>query len=202
MDSQIQALTEKVYQEGVLKGEQEAAKILADANAQAEQVERDARARAEQIIAEAQRSASELKSNTERELKLNASKLIEATKASIVDVLAGRIAGDSVQALTANPELLQRVVLEIAKGFDLKHGVEITSNQAEELKAYFAQNAKALLEEGLTIKQVAGKSTQYTIRPQNGSFKVEIGEQEFVELFKSILRPQLALLEHWHQLRF
>lgn len=192
MDSQIQALTEKVYQEGVLKGEQEAAKILADANAQAEQVERDARARAEQIIAEAQRSASELKSNTERELKLNASKLIEATKASIVDVLAGRIAGDSVQALTANPELLQRVVLEIAKGFDLKHGVEITSSQAEELKAYFAQNAKALLEEGLTIKQVAGKSTQYTIRPQNGSFKVEIGEQEFVELFKSILRPQLA----------
>lgn len=192
MDSQIQALTEKVYQEGVLKGEQEAAKILADANAQAEQVERDARARAEQIIAEAQRSASELKSNTERELKLNTSKLIEATKASIVDVLAGRIAGDSVQALTANPELLQRVVLEIAKGFDLKHGVEITSNQAEELKAYFAQNAKALLEEGLTIKQVAGKATQYTIRPQNGSFKVEIGEQEFVELFKSILRPQLA----------
>lgn len=192
MDSQIQALTEKVYQEGVLKGEQEAAKILADANAQAEQVERDARARAEQIIAEARRSASELKSNTERELKLNASKLIEATKASIVDVLAGRIAGDSVQALTANPELLQRVVLEIAKGFDLKHGVEITSSQAEELKAYFAQNAKALLEEGLTIKQVAGKATQYTIRPQNGSFKVEIGEQEFVELFKSILRPQLA----------
>ena len=192
MDSQIQALTEKVYQEGVLKGEQEAAKILAAANAQAEQVERDARARAEQIIAEAQRSASELKSNTERELKLNASKLIEATKASIVDVLAGRIAGDSVQALTANPELLQRVVLEIAKGFDLKHGVEITSNQAEELKAYFAQNAKALLEEGLTIKQVAGKATQYTIRPQNGSFKVEIGEQEFVELFKSILRPQLV----------
>ncbi len=190
MDSQIQALTEKVYQEGVLKGEQEAAKILADANAQAEQVERDARA--EQIIADAQRSASELKSNTERELKLNASKLIEATKASIVDVLAGRIAGDSVQALTANPELLQRVVLEIAKGFDLKHGVEITSSQAEELKAYFAQNAKALLEEGLTIKQVAGKATQYTIRPQNGSFKVEIGEQEFVELFKSILRPQLA----------
>ena len=192
MDSQIQALTEKVYQEGVLKGEQEAAKILAVANAQAEQVERDARTRAEQIIAEAQRSASELKSNTERELKLNASKLIEATKASIVDVLAGRIAGDSVQALIANPELLQRVVLEIAKGFDLKHGVEITSNQAEELKAYFAQNAKALLEEGLTIKQVAGKATQYTIRPQNGSFKVEIGEQEFVELFKSILRPQLA----------
>ena len=192
MDSQIQALTEKVYQEGVLKGEQEAAKILAAANAQAEQVERDARTRAEQIIAEAQRSASELKSNTERELKLNASKLIEATKASIVDVLAGRIAGDSVQALTANPELLQRVVLEIAKGFDLKHGVEITSSQAEELKAYFAQNAKALLEEGLTIKQVAGKATQYTIRPQNGSFKVEIGEQEFVELFKSILRPQLV----------
>lgn len=192
MDSQIQALTEKVYQEGVLKGEQEAAKILAAANAQAEQVERDARTRAEQIIADAQRSASELKSNTERELKLNASKLIEATKASIVDVLAGRIAGDSVQALTANPELLQRVVLEIAKGFDLKHGVEITSSQAEELKAYFAQNAKALLEEGLTIKQVAGKATQYTIRPQNGSFKVEIGEQEFVELFKSILRPQLA----------
>lgn len=192
MDSQIQALTEKVYQEGVLKGEQEAAKILAAANAQAEQVERDARTRAEQIVADAQRSASELKSNTERELKLNASKLIEATKASIVDVLAGRIAGDSVQALTANPELLQRVVLEIAKGFDLKHGVEITSSQAEELKAYFAQNAKALLEEGLTIKQVAGKATQYTIRPQNGSFKVEIGEQEFVELFKSILRPQLA----------
>lgn len=192
MDSQIQALTDKVYQEGVLKGEQQAKQIIASAEAEALKLEEQARAQAKRIVAEAERQATELRANTERELQLSASKIIEASRASIVELISGKIASESVSAIQAKPELIQQVVLEIAQRFDLKQGVEISTAQAETLEAYFAQRAKALLSEGLSIKAVAGKDVPYTISPKDGAFKVEVSEQAFAELFKSLLRPQLA----------
>lgn len=192
MDSQIQALTDKVYQEGVLKGEEEARKIVEQAEVEAERIEAEAEAKAQRILSEAERMASERKENTERELKLYAAQLVEATRASLVDTLTGRIASDNVEALQTSPEFIQSVVLELVKGFDLQRGVEITTAQSAQLEEYFARNAKALLEAGVTIKNVAGKAVEFSVSPKDGSFKLQIGESEFRDLFKSILRPQLS----------
>lgn len=192
MDSKIQALTDKVYNEGVLKGNAEAERLVAEAEARIASKEAEAKQKAEEIIRSAQRQAEELKQNTERELQLYATQLIEATRATVISELTGTIVRDNVQALAANPDFIQAFTLELVKGFDINKGVEISGAHAEKLEAYFASNARHLLEQGLSIKQIAGKSTELSIRPLDGSFKLQIGEAEFTELFKSFLRPQLA----------
>lgn len=192
MDSKIQALTDKVYNEGVLKGNAEADKIIAAAEARISARETEAKQKAEEIIRTAQRQAEELKQNTERELQLYATQLVEATRAAVVSELSGTIASNNVQALGTNPEFIQAFVLDLVKGFDVNRGVEISGTNAEKLEAYFASNARDLIEKGVTIKSVAGKNTEFTLRPVDGSFKLQIGESEFLDLFKSFLRPQLA----------
>lgn len=192
MDTQIQALTEKVYNEGVNKGKEEATRLIEEAKAYAAKLEAEAKTRAEKIVRDAECQSNELKQNTERELRLQANQLIDATRASLIEQLTGEIATANVQAMQTNPEFIQSVILELVKGFDISKGVEVSTSIAEKLEAYFAQNAKHLLEQGVTIKQVAGKTTDFTLRPVDGSFKLQIGEAEFAELFKSILRPQLA----------
>lgn len=192
MDSKIQALTDKVYNEGVLKGNAEADKIIAAAEARISARETEAKQKAEEIIRTAQRQAEELKQNTERELQLYATQLVEATRAAVVSELSGTIASNNVQALGTNPEFIQAFVLDLVKGFDVNRGVEISGANAEKLEAYFASNARDLIEKGVTIKSVAGKNTEFTLRPVDGSFKLQIGESEFLDLFKSFLRPQLA----------
>ena len=70
----------------------------------------------------------------------------------------------------------------------------ISTSEAEQLKAYFAKNAKALLDKGVIIEQVNGKKAQFSIAPADGSYKVNFGEGEFEAFFKAFLRPQMVEL--------
>ncbi len=192
MDSKIQELTEKVYSEGVQRGNAEAERIIAEATARAAELEARAKAEAEETIRLAQRSAEEIKSNTQSELRLYASQLTESVRASVIERLTGDIVSDNVKAAVVDPAFMQRLILELVRGFDVERGVEIQTAEADALRTYFAANAKEMLERGVQITSVSGRPTDFVIRPADGSFKIQIGEAEFLELFKSFLRPQLA----------
>lgn len=192
MDSKIQELTEKVYKEGVERGQVEAERIINEATARATELEAKAKAEAAEIVRQAQRSAEELRHNTQNELRLYANQLIESLRARITERLTGDIVTDNVRAVVTDPDFMKRLILELIQRFDVDRGVEILSPQAETLRAYFAANAKALLERGVHITDVSGHPTDVTLRPVDGSFKIQIGEEELIELFKSFLRPQLS----------
>ena len=66
----IQELTEKLYREGVEKGQAEASRIIEEAKQQASQILAEAREQAQGIEAQAQKKAAELNANTKSELKL------------------------------------------------------------------------------------------------------------------------------------
>ena len=70
--------------------------------------------------------------------------------------------------------------------------VVIEAKDAEALKKYFAANAKGLLEKGVTVKEVKGIKTDFTIQPAKGGYKLAFGEAEFIAYFKEMLRPQLV----------
>ena len=70
--------------------------------------------------------------------------------------------------------------------------IVISTADAESLKKYFAAHAKALLDKGVTIQQVNGIKTLFTVSPADGSYKVNFGEEEFMNYFKAFLRPQLV----------
>ncbi len=192
MNAKIQELTKKVYNEGIQKANEEASQILAAAEAKAQEIEAKAKANAEAMVAAAEKKAQELQQNTERELKLYASQLSSSVQSELTDKLTGKVCSDNVKAAMADPAFMQSVILEMVKGFDLDKGVVIESSEAEKLTKYFEANAKSILEQGLEIKSVAGKTTDIVVRPKDGAFKIQVGEAQFEELFKSFLRPQMV----------
>ena len=191
MDAKIQELTEKIYNEGVKQGQVEADRLIAEAEARAKKIEADATARAEEIIKSAEHRSSELKKNTESELRLYTAQLIDSLKSSISNQIQGEVAKNSVQALSSDPSFVREFILKLAERFDLTRGIEISTADAEGLQAYFTSHAKSLLDSGVSIRSVAGKPTDFTVAPKDGSFKVQFGEAEFIELFKSFLRPEM-----------
>ena len=191
MDAKIQELTEKIYNEGVKQGQVEADRLIAEAEARAKKIEADATARAEEIIKSAEHRSSELKKNTESELRLYTAQLIDSLRSSISNQIQGEVAKNSVQALSSDPSFVREFILKLAERFDLTRGIEISTADAEGLQAYFTSHAKSLLESGVSIRSVAGKPTDFTVAPKDGSFKVQFGESEFIELFKSFLRPEM-----------
>ena len=182
MDTKIQELTDKIYKEGVEKGNEEAGRIIADANAQKQAILTEAEAEAKRIVAQAEKQAAELKKNTEAELKLFATQSVEALKSEVVNV----------KAIVSDTAFMQKVILEMAKEWVVKEAITIRTADADALTKYFEANAKSLLDGGVKIEKVSGHDASFTIVPADGSYKVSFGEDEFVAFFKEFLRPGLV----------
>ncbi|HCC52371.1 MAG TPA: hypothetical protein DEQ30_10210 [Porphyromonadaceae bacterium] len=191
MDTKIQELTEKIYQEGVERGNEEAGRIIAGAKEKEETIISEAEKKAKQIIASAEKEAGELKKNTEAELKMFAFQSIEALKSEVANLITGKIITDNVKAATADASFMQKTILEIAREWVKNEAVTIQASDAKSLTEYFEANARDLLNKGVKIEQVNGKKSSFSLAPADGSYKISFGEDEFINYFKEFLRPQL-----------
>ena len=188
----LSELTDKIYAEGVEKGNAEAQQIVEKATEKAAAIVAEAEKKADAIIAEAESKAADLDKKTRAELKLYAEQSVNAVKTEITDLLADRIASESVKAATADPEFMQSVIAKLAEQMAKEGDVVIEAKDAEALKKYFAANAKGLLDKGIAIKEVKGIKTDFTIHPAKGGYKLAFGDAEFIAYFKEMLRPQLV----------
>lgn len=193
MDNKIQELTEKIYHEGVEKGKEEANKIIAKAKEEESSLISEAQKKAEQIVANAKKEADELKKNTQSELKLFAAQSFEALKSEAVNLINGKIIDKNIKAVTEDKAFMQKVILTMAENWAKGEKTVIETEDAKSLKEYFASNAKELLnKEQVTIKEVNGIGTNFRIMPADGSYKIQLGDEEFASYFKEFLRPELV----------
>ena len=192
MENKIQELTDKIYREGVEKGNEEAQRLVSEAQVQAEKLIEDAKKQAEGIIANARKSADELTENTKSELKLFAGQALNALKTEITNLLTNETVSDAVKGFIADKDFFNKFIVTLATQWSANEPIVISVKDAESLKKYFASNAKNLLDKGVKIEEVNGAKALFSVSPADGSYKVNFGEEEFENYFKEFLRPQLV----------
>lgn len=191
MDTKIQELTDKIFKEGVEKGNTQAQEIIAEAKLKAQAIEAEAKENSEKIISDAQKSAEELKKNTISELKLYAGQSVEALKSEIATLVTNKLSENAVASAMADKEFMQQVILALVSEWSKNEDLIIETEDAKELTSYFEAKAKDLLDKGVKIEQVNGVKSDFSVSPSDGSYKITFGEDEFVNYFKAFLRPQL-----------
>lgn len=192
MENKIQELTDKLLREGVDKGNAEAERIVAEANERAAQIVADAKKQAEEIVAAAKKDAAGLDANTKSELKMYTQQALNALKSEVANVVSAQVVKSTVDGITADKDFMNKFVLKLAEKWGAQEDLVISTSDAAGLKGLFAKEAKALLDGGLKIEQVNGQKSLFTIQPADGSYKVNFGNEEFENYFKSFLRPQLV----------
>ncbi len=192
MNTKLQELTDKIYQEGVEKGNAEAKRIVDNAQAKAEEIVSNAKTEAEKLLDDARNKAAELSKNTQAELQLFARQSVNALKTEITDLVCGAITADSVKAATADKAFMQQVILTLVTEWAKNDQLVIETKDAEALTAYFTANAKALLDKGVKIEQSNGIKTDFAITSTDKGYKITFGEEELVAYFKEFLRPKLV----------
>ena len=188
----LSEITEKIYAEGVEKGNAQAQEIVAQANEKAAAIIAEAEKKAAALVAEAETKSADLDKKTRAELKLYAEQSVNAVKTEIVNLLSDQIAADSVKAATADAKFMQGLIAKLAEQMAKDGEVLIEAKDAEALEKYFAANAKALLDKGVKIAEVKGIKTDFTVQPAKGGYKLAFGDAEFIAYFKEMLRPQLV----------
>lgn len=190
----LEELTNKLYNEGVEKGKAQAQELIAQAEQKAADIVAQAERKAADIEAKAAAKAAELDKNTRSELKLYAEQSVNALRTEVTNLICGKIVADNVKAATADKAFMQSVILKMVESMAKEGIVTISTKDAEELKKYFAANAKALLDKGVKIEEVKDIKTDFAIAPEKGGYKLTFGDREFVEYFKNFLRDQLIEL--------
>jgi V/A-type H+-transporting ATPase subunit E len=193
MENKVQEITEKIYREGVEKGETEAQQIIAEAESKKSEMLKLAQQEAEKIIAHAHKEADELSKHTHSELQMYAGRAVDALKNEITNLIADSLVHITVKE-TINNEWLQKLMLTLATHLAEQEALVIQTADAESLTQYFVKHAQALLNKNVKIEQVNGKKTDFAIIPAEKGYKIQFGETEFADFFKEFLRPKLVEL--------
>ena len=191
MENKIQELADKIYHDGVEKGNIEADKIVRKAQEEASSIIENAHKAADSIVNAARKEADKLSENAKSDLHLYAEQAVNALKSEVATLLTDKIVRSDVKKLFSDENFLHSLILAMAKNWLENEPVVISTQDAEKLNAYFLSEAKDLLDKGLKIEQVNGLKTSFSIAPADGSYKINFGEEEFVNYLKSFLRPRL-----------
>lgn len=192
MNTKLQELTDKIYQEGVEKGKETANVIIEEARTEAEALIAKAKADAEKIILDAENKSKEIAKNTQSELRLFAQQSVNALKTEITNLISGAVVSESVKAATSDKAYMQKVILTLVQEWAKNQAVSIEAKDAQALTEYFTANAKDLLNKSVKISQANGIKADFTILPEKDGFKITFGEEEFIAYFKEFLRPKLV----------
>jgi len=196
MDQKLQELTEKLYKEGVVKGNEEAEKIVGDAQLQAKEIIEKAKAESAAILADAEKKSAELTKNTHSELQLASGQLITALKQEVVSLVNGKIVELVVKPATDDIKFIQQLILTAVQNWVSKQDLLVIVSAADKkaVEDFFATNTKLLLDKGLTIESANNIKAGFQVGPADGSYKVSFTQDDFINFFKEFIRPKVVEL--------
>ena len=199
MQNKIQEITEKIYQEGISKGNAEAEIILSDARKEADNIISEAKKEADSLLKEARKKSEEIISKGKSELKLSSKQALNALKQQITDLINGEIIHSSVSSAFDDPHFIQKIIDQAVKNWNTDaENPEITvlvpDNEEKKLIDYFTKSVKKMLDKGIEIKADGNVKTGFQISTRDGSYKISFTGDDFTNFLKQYLRPKLIKL--------
>lgn len=198
MQTKLQELTERIYQEGVNKAKEEADKILDSAKKEAEGIVSNAKKEAEDIVKDANKEAGDLKKNSLNELQLTARQLISDTQQKIVKLIEAKAVEPEVKEAFKSVDFTRDVILELVKSWnpkgddpvDLK--VLLPENKQKDFETAFKAKAGNILNKGLELTFSEKIKGGFKIGPKEGGYLISFTDEDFDNFFRAYLRPRLV----------
>ncbi|MBD3320142.1 MAG: V-type ATP synthase subunit E [Chitinivibrionales bacterium] len=196
MNQKIAELTDKIYKEGVEKGEEESKKIIQSAQEKADKIIADAKEEAAKIVIDAENQAQELRRNTESEIKLSGRQAMSDIKQQILNVLSDRIIDEPVSETLFSPQTIKELLKIIVQNWKTSEQetpameLLLPESKREEMEKAFKGGVLDILKKGITINFSRNIKGGFQIGPEGSTFKVSMTDEDFSEFFKEFLRPR------------
>ncbi len=195
MQDKLQALTDRLYNEGLSKGKQEGEELLQKAHAEADGIIAQAKAEAERIIAKANKEAEELKTKVTADVKMAATQSIAVTKQEIEKMMVTKTATEGVKANMTNAAFVKELITSVVKAFNPQNASPVDLNLIlpESLKAElepFVKNEIAnQFKSEVKVDYSKKMNGGFKIAPKDGGYTLQFTDEEFTQLIANYLRP-------------
>jgi V/A-type H+-transporting ATPase subunit E len=196
MESKLQQLTEKLYNEGLAKGKSEAEHLVQHAHHKAEKIIEDAKKQAVEIVEQAQKSATETKRNAEAEIDLASRQTMARVKQTVENLIVAKTIETPVTKAFDDvvfvKELIKTVIENMQKTGDMT--VILPANKEVEFLNMIQNNMQTAFGQGVDVKFERSIKSGFRISTGNRGYQLTFTDADFTELFKTHIRSKLVEL--------
>ena len=193
MQNKLQELTDRLYNEGLSKGKQEAEALRARAEEEARQIVEAARAQAAEIVAAAEKQAEDLRGKTQGDVEMAARKSLAALREALCSAVVASAGEKPVKALLENDAFLREFILAVAGSVAAGDSPDLEMVLPASLKDSLEPFVKSALArsaaDGLKVSFSDRIGGGLTLVPKDGGYFIDLSDEAFRALVSAYLRP-------------
>ncbi len=201
MDHQLEALTRKLYDEGIQKAESEASEILEKARQEADQILGLARKNAEELRLTASADADQFIQRARAELKLAAEQTLGSVRTALEGLIRKEALEQPVHSALHQPETLTAIIRMAIEKMDIPKDGEPLILLAPEDAANISQPLRAslleLFDQEPLIQPMPGIRAGFRIQKGKTGYQLSFTDEDFIAFLipylskevQQILRP-------------
>ena len=195
MRDKLQELTEKLYTEGLSKGQRTGEEMIAKAKQDAASIIANANEEAKSIVSKANKEAEELKAKVDSDIKMATVQTLSAIKQKIESEIIKMTVSEPVKEALTDKEFVQKIIGETVKAFDVKSGstasleVLLPLSMKSDLDNHLKNAIAKLFGGGFEMKFDKNLTSGFKIGPKDGSYHLSFSDKDFESLFSEYLRP-------------
>jgi V/A-type H+/Na+-transporting ATPase subunit E len=191
----LDALTEKIYREGIEKANKESDELLENAKKESEKIIREAREKADKIIHDANKETEEIKKNAISDIRLAGDKAIITLRQEIRKMIGARVIDEPFKKLFSDTEFLKKLILAVVEKSDLKTDAEIRlpEKMREDMEKALEGDLRKQLN-GLEITFDTRLSGGFQIHKKDEEYLITFTDADFAEFFKPFLNKKTGEL--------
>ena len=194
MQNKLQELTDKLYQEGLAKGKQEADTLLAEAKSKAEEIVAAARAEAAKIVADAQKQAADTKAKAEGDIKIASTQTLSGLKQKISEMVQAKVVNGAAKNALSDQNFVAELIKTVVAAFKPEEGVKaldviLPASMKSQLEGTLAGKIGAELSKGLEFNFSDAVDGGFRIAPKGEGYFIDFSDESFSSLIGEYLRP-------------
>ncbi|MDR2049997.1 MAG: V-type ATP synthase subunit E [Treponema sp.] len=192
MDIQLHELIEKIKKDGIESASEEAAKLKAQAEAEAKRIVETAKKEAETILARAKTDAERTEKAGIAAVGQASRNLVLEFRSKIQGLLDAIVAKEAAASFDENTlkNLLPDIIKNWTKGGDL--AVLLSEGDLKKLESSLKEKLSAELKKGVEFKSDRGFQAGFRIANKDGSAYYDFSAEAVAELLSAYLNPRLA----------
>lgn len=196
MQNKLQELTDKLYNEGLSKGKQEADEMLAKAKKEAAEIISNAREEYGKIVSEANREAADIKHKIESEIKMAFRQSLTTLKNQIENTLISNSVNKPITAVTENSALIKELITTAIASFNPKGSDSVSlslllpENKRSELEGFIQNDIAKQLKAGIEVGFDKKLQNGFKIGPKNEGYHISFTDKDLQQLFSEYLKPK------------
>ena len=195
MQNNLEKLTEKIYQEGIEKAQNEAEEIIKQAKEKALDIERKAQESAQKTVSEAKKQAEEIQKSTEAELQLSVNQSVEVLKQRISNLVSSKILSEKINVAFDNDKFIQELILKIIEKWQPQNNETLNLKMLiseEKSKKFLTAGIKNQIEKVIEIKFDNTIKEGFKLYNKNENYQISFTKEAFEQFLKKYMRTKIS----------